>query len=82
MPGPDLTPVFITGDHPGEYRIPSLLLTRRGTLLAFCAHRKSVGDFGHESDVVLRRSCDGGRTWGVRFKFSRPAKGPTFTTVQ
>ncbi|MFW6336512.1 MAG: sialidase family protein [Phycisphaeraceae bacterium] len=46
------------------YRIPGLLTTRDGTLLAFCQHRKeSVSDFGHESDGVLRRSTDGGRTW-------------------
>jgi sialidase-1 len=54
-------------EHAGKdwYRIPSILVTPNDTVLAFCSRRKgSVGDFGHESDVVLRRSTDGGRTFG------------------
>jgi sialidase-1 len=47
------------------YRIPSVVVSTKGTVLAFCQRRKGgLGDFGHESDVVLRRSLDGGRTWG------------------
>jgi sialidase-1 len=46
------------------FRIPGLAVTPKGTLLAFAGERKgSVGDFGHDSDVVLRRSADGGATW-------------------
>lgn len=45
------------------YRIPSLLVTAKGTLLAFCEGRKkSTSDTG-DIDVVLRRSVDGGKTW-------------------
>ncbi len=45
------------------FRIPSLLVTSKGTLLAFCEGRKhGVGDSG-DIDVVLRRSRDGGKTW-------------------
>lgn len=45
------------------YRIPSLIVTRGGTVLAFCEGRKnSSGDAGN-IDLVLRRSTDGGRTW-------------------
>lgn len=45
------------------YRIPSLLVTQSGTVLAFCEARKhGAGDAG-DIDVVLRRSYDHGVTW-------------------
>jgi sialidase-1 len=45
------------------YRIPSLVVTTRGTLLAFCEGRKnSISDHG-DIDLMLRRSTDGGKTW-------------------
>ncbi|MET9910042.1 sialidase family protein [Streptomyces sp. NPDC006476] len=46
------------------YRIPATVTTRRGTVLAFAEGRhNSPSDTGH-IDVVLRRSDDGGCTWG------------------
>ena len=46
------------------YRIPALAVSRKGTLLAFCeGRRESAADSGN-IDVVLRRSVDGGKTWG------------------
>ncbi len=46
------------------YRLPGLTVTRSGAILAFAGKRKgNVGDWGHDSDVVLRRSLDGGLTW-------------------
>ncbi|MDT0439402.1 MULTISPECIES: sialidase family protein [Streptomyces] len=46
------------------YRIPAAVTTRRGTLLAFAEGRRDgAGDSG-DIDVVLRRSTDGGCTWG------------------
>ncbi|MHC4935442.1 MAG: sialidase family protein [Planctomycetota bacterium] len=45
------------------YRIPALVTTNRGTLLAFCEGRRhGSGDSG-DIDLLLRRSDDGGRTW-------------------
>lgn len=45
------------------YRIPSLLCTPGGTLLAFCEGRRGGrGDSG-EIHTLLRRSTDGGVTW-------------------
>lgn len=46
------------------YRIPAAVRTRAGTVLAFAEGRHDgVGDSG-AIDVVLRRSTDGGCTWG------------------
>ncbi|MFJ3191776.1 exo-alpha-sialidase [Streptomyces griseoviridis] len=46
------------------YRIPAAVTTRAGTLLAFAEGRHDgAGDSGN-IDVVLRRSTDGGCTWG------------------
>lgn len=45
------------------YRIPSLITTPSGTVLAFCEGRRdAVEDSGH-IDLVGRRSADGGATW-------------------
>ncbi|WP_128803249.1 MULTISPECIES: sialidase family protein [unclassified Streptomyces] len=47
-----------------SYRIPAVVTTAEGTLLAFCEGRvDSASDHGR-IDIVLRRSTDGGRTWG------------------
>jgi Neuraminidase (sialidase) len=45
------------------YRIPGIVVTPRGTVLAYCEARKHAGsDWGH-IDIFLRRSRDGGKTW-------------------
>src|SRR5437764_12740181 len=45
------------------YRIPGLVVTDKGTLLAYGEARKSAsGDWG-AIDLVYRRSTDGGKTW-------------------
>lgn len=58
--------VFTRGqEHYHTFRIPAAVATRQGTLLAFCEGRKlGSGDAG-DMDLVLRRSPDGGRTWGA-----------------
>jgi sialidase-1 len=46
------------------FRIPAVVRTRAGTLLAFAEGRvNSAGDSG-DIDTVVRRSTDGGCTWG------------------
>ncbi|MBW8016395.1 MAG: exo-alpha-sialidase [Planctomycetes bacterium] len=59
---------FRGGDRkPGTthlYRIPALLVTKKGTLLAFAeARRDNASDHGN-IDTVVRRSEDDGKTWG------------------
>ena len=45
------------------YRIPGIVVTRAGTVLAYAEARKSDRSDWHASDIILRRSTDGGRTW-------------------
>ncbi len=63
--------VFEAGKDGYEiYRIPGIVVTRKGTVLAFCEARKSSrGDWG-TIDIMLRRSSDGGRTWSPRQKIA------------
>lgn len=46
------------------YRIPSLIVTARGSVLAFCEGRKRGTSDAGDIDLVLKRSTDGGKTWG------------------
>lgn len=58
--------LFTASRHPGYacFRIPALVRTNAGTLLAFAEGRvHDCGDAG-DIDIVLRRSTDGGSTWG------------------
>ena len=45
------------------YRIPAIVVTQRGVVLAFCEARRSAGGDWGAIDVLLRRSTDGGATW-------------------
>jgi sialidase-1 len=44
------------------YRIPSLIVTQKGTVLAFCEGRQGQEDSG-DIDLVVKRSSDNGKTW-------------------
>ncbi|MCA9089775.1 MAG: exo-alpha-sialidase [Planctomycetaceae bacterium] len=58
------TVVFSSGqDGYHTFRIPAVVATQQGTLLAFCEGRKSSGSDTGDIDLVLRRSSDGGKTW-------------------
>lgn len=56
--------VFQAGtDNVALYRIPGVLVTSTGTVLAYCeARRSGSADFG-EIEIHLRRSTDGGKSW-------------------
>jgi sialidase-1 len=45
------------------YRIPGLVVTARGTVLAYCEARKYSGMDWDDIEILLRRSSDGGRSW-------------------
>jgi len=63
--GVDAVSVPFIGGQNGypAYRIPSIVVTRAGTVLAFAEGRANKSDHA-ENDIVLRRSTDGGKTWG------------------
>jgi sialidase-1 len=67
------TDVYVSGVGYPTYRIPSVITTRRGTLLAFSEGRQGKGDHT-ENDIVLRRSGDLGHTWDAmrRLASDRP----------
>lgn len=57
--------VFVSGqDGYHTCRIPAAVVTPKGTVLAFCEGRKKSGSDTGDIDLVLRRSTDGGATWG------------------
>lgn len=45
------------------YRIPGIVVTARGTVLAYCEARKLTEADRGEIEIHLRRSTDGGQTW-------------------
>ena len=57
--------VFVGGrDGYITFRIPAMVVTRNNVVLAFCEGRKTgILDHG-DIDLVLKRSFDGGKTWG------------------
>lgn len=60
----DAVDVFVGGEGYPAYRIPSLLVTRTGAVLAFAEGRAALSDHAR-NDIVLRRSTDGGATFGA-----------------
>lgn len=58
------TMLFKSGEEGySNYRIPALITTKDGSLLAFCEARKDHrGDSGN-IDLIVKRSTDNGNTW-------------------
>ena len=54
--------VFQKGEKYG-YRIPAVVVSKKGTVLAFAERRHGLHDHA-QNDIVLRRSSDNGKTWG------------------
>ena len=61
---PRVTDVFVAGEqHYDTFRIPAVIATSRGTLLAFAEGRRTgAGDAG-DIDLVMKRSHDDGASW-------------------
>ena len=45
------------------YRIPGIVVTKKGTLLAYCEARRTGKSDWDTIDILLRRSKDNGHTW-------------------
>jgi len=56
------------------YRIPALIVSAKGTLLAFCEGRRNSASDTGDIDLLLRRSFDGGKTWAAVQKIADMAQ--------
>ncbi|MBI3466077.1 MAG: exo-alpha-sialidase, partial [Planctomycetes bacterium] len=57
--------VFVAGQEGyHSFRIPALIVSAKGTVLAFCEGRRNSRSDTGDIDLVLKRSFDGGQTWG------------------
>jgi sialidase-1 len=56
--------LFAVGEDPAFhiYHIPGIVVTAKGTVLAWCEARKGGGDWS-DIRILLRRSIDDGKTW-------------------
>lgn len=58
------TSLFVSGQEGyGRFRIPALIVSSKGTVLAFCEGRRKASGLTGDIDLVLKRSLDGGKTW-------------------
>lgn len=57
-----------------HYRIPGIVETAKGTLLAYAEARKHERSDWGTIDLVMRRSEDGGKTWEPARKIAEPPK--------
>jgi sialidase-1 len=60
-----------TGGHK-LYRIPGIVVTAKGSVLAYCEARKHTGLDWDDIEILLRRSNDGGKTWSEPKPLPRP----------
>ena len=60
---PDSSVVFVPSGEYASMRIPALVITKKGTLLAFCEARIGTASDWADMDMLMRRSTDRGKTW-------------------
>jgi sialidase-1 len=63
---PSIIDLDVSGQGAPVFRIPALAVTKAGTLLAAYDARPGMADVPSHIRIVLRRSVDGGTTWGAR----------------
>src|SRR5260370_1798299 len=56
---------FFEGGEGGYklYRIPGIVVTRKGTILVYCEARRHSGCYWDTIDILLRRGTDGAQTF-------------------
>jgi sialidase-1 len=63
--GPQFSDVFVaTNDGYKSIRIPSVVVTKKGVVLAFAEGRAANADQA-QNDIILKRSADSGKTWST-----------------
>ncbi len=61
------TNVFISGTNGYHtYRIPAMVVTKKGTVLAFCEGRKDERSDAGNIDILIKSSSDNGKTWSLQ----------------
>ena len=73
--GIDSTTVFSPSSSYASMRIPALVVTKKGTLLAFCEGRVGTASDWADMDLLMRRSKDGGKTWGSHTVIAKRKSG-------
>jgi sialidase-1 len=70
--------VPFTGEKEGYEvcRCPTLAVSAKGTVLAFCDGRVNSHKDEDDKDVVLKRPKDGGRTWGPLQVLANDGRNP------
>ena len=63
------------------YRIPGMVVTTKGTVLAYCEARKNNSSDWGEIEVHLRRSTDGGKTWELQKKIAQNRRSLTCVSL-
>ena len=64
LPQPVGKPLFVSGQEGYHtYRIPAVVVTTKGTVLALCEGRKHSGGDAGDIDLLVKRSTDHGKTW-------------------
>lgn len=62
------------------YRIPGIVATKRGVILAYTSARRGSSDWA-DIDIVMRRSTDNGQTWGPSRRIAGDGNGTTDNPV-
>ena len=62
------------------YRIPGIVVTKRGVIVAYTSARRGTSDW-EDIDIVMRRSVDNGRTWGPSRRIAGDGHGTTDNPV-
>jgi sialidase-1 len=64
--------LFTAGEGGYEtYRIPGVVVTAKGSLIAYCEARRTARSDWGEIDILMRRSTDGGQTWSEPVKLGK-----------
>src|SRR5215472_16017838 len=64
------TQEIFTPTSTNYYHIPGLVVTAKGTVLAYAARRDVLATDWGNIHVVVRRSTDGGKTWSPETKLA------------
>jgi len=59
------------------YRIPGVVVTAKGSVLVYAAARKTTGSDWADTDIVLRRSANGGKDFSPSRRIAGEGKGTT-----